>query len=291
MGKKEFKMLILTFLCFVILCLLFWYILNQNTYSKIIWLYWDKSEMPMILQDIKNYNSNKLDGFTVNYLNSNTINLYIPPWSYPSKYNELLPAHKADWIRLYLIYNYGGIWLDSSIIINDPSSINKIYMLSLIMGSQLSVFEYKKTDKGLNKPLCIENWFIMAPKGSIIIKMWLEEFESAIQMGLLKYKNMIIAKGTDISKIFTESPEDVYLTQHMCIQYLFQVKTKNMVLPPMLFLDSYESMLKTSIDCKYESKCIEDKINSTAETQQLPYIKLVTRNRDINIRSFLRRQF
>ena len=287
--------LIVVLVCIILLGIVSWFNWPlKNDFNKTIWLYWDKVEMPPLLEDIKTYNKIRLSGWNVKYLNENTIHFYIPLWAYPRRYKDLIPAHKADWIRLYLLYNYGGLWLDSSIILNKAEALMEIYDRSVSIGSQLTVFQTEKNNKvtvhtsGLEVPLVIDNWFIMAPTGSIIIKMWLEEFTRAIDMGLLAYKHMAIAEGTDISSIHFSGDEDVYLTQHICIQYVLQVRTVLDPLPPMLFLNSYDSMLRTSRECKFVSTCIQDKINKDHETQQLPYIKIIGYNRDINISKFLR---
>jgi len=295
MVKPFPKRLIVVLVCIILLGTVAWYNWpSNNGLTKTIWLYWDTPVMPTLLEKMKVYNQDKLRGWAVNYLNANTIHFYIPLWAYPSKYSELIPAHKADWIRLYLLYNYGGCWLDSSIILNKPEALAEIYDRSAQVGSQLTVFQTEKNNKvfkhpsGADIPLVIDNWFIMAPKTSIIIKLWLEEFTRAIGMGFLAYKHMAINTGTDISSIHSSGPEDVYLTQHICIQYVLQVRTILEPLPPMLFLNSYDSMLRTSRECKFVSKCIQDKINKDYETQQLPYIKIISYNRDIDISNFLR---
>ena len=111
-------------LLIILLCFL-----QISTYSlpKVIWQFWDKEEPPPIIRMIKENNMKKLTGWKFNYLNEKTIGQYISPFDYPTNYDELSPAHKADWIRVFLLKTYGGVWMDASIIINDPKAIDALY--------------------------------------------------------------------------------------------------------------------------------------------------------------------
>jgi Capsular polysaccharide synthesis protein len=50
---------------------------------------------------------------------------FIP--SFPPKYKTLIPTHQSDWIRLYLIMTYGGVWADASIIINSEKAMDELW--------------------------------------------------------------------------------------------------------------------------------------------------------------------
>jgi hypothetical protein len=250
--------------------------------------------MPSIIEGIKKYNMNKFPGWKPVYLNDKNLDDYIPKWAFPENYSNLIQAHKADWIRLYLLYRYGGCWLDCSIIINKSEALDDIYNKSQNVKADLTVFQSDLKNRtfthisGRSVPLVIDNWLIFAPKNSIIIKLWLDEYTKAINMGFLEYKkNVVIKSGTDISKIYTTGDNDVYLTQHMCIEYILQKKIKN--LPNIIFLNSFDSMFKLSILCDGKpSSCLEDKFNNdNATVKEIPYIKLTRHDRNIDITKFL----
>jgi len=261
--------------------------LSTQTIPKILWIYWDTEELPHTIKLIKEHNRDKLTDWDVRYLNINTLKNYIPESAYDPKYHNLVSANKSDWIRLYIIYTYGGLWLDAGIIINSYTELNSIYNTSVVKGSQMTVFKTIKKDgtfnhvSGVELPLVIDSWFIMAPQGSQIIKAWLNEFSHAIQIGFLNYKQKIIKDGTDISKIHSASPEDTYLMVHMCIQNVLQKQQPN--LPPILILDSSSSMFKLQNICKWKDECIADKLNNDPESKNLPFIKLTNSNRTQNI--------
>jgi hypothetical protein len=83
-----------------------------------VYMYWDKGieGMPDMIKYIYDNNikiSKKYD-FDIFLLTDNNINDYIIPHN---KFNNLRPNFKSDIIRYYMLHNYGGIWLDTDIII------------------------------------------------------------------------------------------------------------------------------------------------------------------------------
>jgi hypothetical protein len=242
--------IIIVVIFIIIIYLLVKYIANNaKEYPKIIWMYWDTEKKPEVIKKIIKHNDSRLKNWDIRFLNAQTVYNYIPKEEFPNGYDKLMPAHKADWIRMYLLNIYGGCWMDASIIINSPTVMDELYDKSLNTQADLTVFKADLLDKnkytfihssGILLPLYIENWFIYAPKNSILIKLWLEEYTRAIKMGFTEYKKKAIEENV-ISVVFSND-EDVYLTQHLCIQYVLQKRIKD--LPRILFLDALESMLK-----------------------------------------------
>jgi Capsular polysaccharide synthesis protein len=83
-----------------------------------IWLYWENrpgSEMPayidLAIQTVKAH----AGSYEMTLLNEKTIGDYIQLPNHFRRIKQL--AHKADYIRAQLLHLYGGIWLDSDIIV------------------------------------------------------------------------------------------------------------------------------------------------------------------------------
>lgn len=84
-----------------------------------VWIYWEGYEYPLIkiFRDILknkcveyNYNLNFVTNKNLNnYINDEIIK--------DNRFNNLCIAHKADYIRVALLKKYGGIWLDSDILL------------------------------------------------------------------------------------------------------------------------------------------------------------------------------
>jgi mannosyltransferase OCH1-like enzyme len=86
--------------------------------SKKIWMYWEDkpgSSRPayidLSLETIKRHAGN----YELIVLNEKTVKEYIKIPSIVRRFSEI--AHRADYIRFNLLYQYGGVWLDSDLIL------------------------------------------------------------------------------------------------------------------------------------------------------------------------------
>jgi len=286
--KQVYKYLII---CILVVCIIF-AIFNHSSYTlpKIVWSYWDTDERPELIQQIHTYNVKHLDGWTVKFLNKKDLAQYIHPSSYPIGYDKLKPAHQADWIRLYLLSKYGGVWMDASIVLNDGSALNRLYQESIQKQSQFTGFTFKNDEPKCRSPrgisLYVENWFIMAPKGSSVVYAWNQEYEKAIQMGFLEYRHELERRQVDTHLIYGDKM-DTYLTQHACFQAV--VQKQFYWLPSMIFLQAEDSMFKLHMKCKFDPTCtIRLLRDEPDQCRALPYIKLRGPEREtgIDLRKF-----
>lgn len=89
-----------------------------------IFLYWVGKEYKLIsvLRNLIYLHSNNGKGYKVHLINQKNINEYvkvIPDYFYTLNY-----AHQADYVRVHVVYDYGGIWLDSdSLVMNSLDSL------------------------------------------------------------------------------------------------------------------------------------------------------------------------
>ena len=98
---------------------------NSDNFNK-IWLYWENennSVKPEYLNlCYKTVLKNCSKNFKIHLLNEKTVYDYLPELRKDINKKLLLPQ-KTDYIRYNLLYNYGGIWLDSDIIVLNDLSI------------------------------------------------------------------------------------------------------------------------------------------------------------------------
>lgn len=84
-----------------------------------VFLYWIGSEYKLIkiLRNLIYLHSTNGNGYKVNLITPSNITEYIK--DLPTYFYNLCPAHQADYVRVCVICDYGGIWLDSDTIILD----------------------------------------------------------------------------------------------------------------------------------------------------------------------------
>jgi hypothetical protein len=188
-----------------------------------IFCFWNDEKLnPLINECVKNI-QNKMKDWKVILLNDKTIYNLIPINKFPPKYSELSIQSKTDWIRLYLIYNYGGLWLDISIIINDDSEINMNY-IQMIKNNKVCLFEIKDRHFMIDniKIPYIESWFIMSKPYNSFIKDWLNEFEYAIDIGYKNYNKYVKEHNYKFSNTESCSYNNTYHIIYKCVQVVLQ---------------------------------------------------------------------
>ncbi len=243
---------------------------TKYTLPRIIWTYWHDPYIPHKIKKIIKERQAVLSTWDHRVLNEETVYDYIPMEAFPEGYSKLIHQHKADWIRLYLLKTYGGCWMDASIIVNRSDEIEEIYKESILINSELSAY----SDSGDRN--YIETFFIMAPLGSKVIELWLDEYTSAITSGFLTYKKKVTS-AIDVSNCF-DGDNDVYLITSAALQYTLRVQLYYR--PPMVLKCRYSTIYKYVAECDHDSKCVIEKIKNTPKKQQPSMIKLTRFTRE-----------
>lgn len=244
--------------------------LNREPYTlpKVVWTHWDSEDPPEHVKKTIDRMRNMLPDWQVNFITTDQYLRSINQETIPAGFGTLRVEHQADWIRLKLLKQYGGCWIDSGIILNQ--SINNLYRDCVSNKADLLVFKILGTQTNPKYPIA-ENWLIMAPPESPMINLWLEEYERAMKMGFKRYKERIKEEGVDLQKLMPKS-EDVYLTQHGCYQKVIQQRISD---SNVVYHIAEDTMFKIHAkDCKWDKPCIWNKLKDREYCKTIPYIKL-----------------
>lgn len=130
---------------------------------KTIWTYWNSENPPEIIEKcIKNWNTvGKCQDIRV--LNNKNITEYIPR-SELDIIDKKSPnlANKSDFVGLYLLLKYGGTWIDASVFLHKP-------LFSWLPSDEFFCY---RADRFSKDSLCMENFFIHAPKNHPVCRAW-----------------------------------------------------------------------------------------------------------------------
>ena len=245
---------------------------------RIIWSYWNDPQIPPKVEKIMREREAVLSSWEHRVLNEDTVYDYIPIDAFPEGYSKLSHQHKADWIRLYILKEHGGCWMDASIIVNSTDELERLYTESLNKRSEFTGFYLSSHIRNSVKESYIENWFIMAPIHSRLISLWYEEYTEAVTIGFLPYKKKVFSR-INVSNIYGEFEDDsVYLTQHAALQYVLQVRLASR--PNILIFDAADTMFKPHVDCNWDISCVLKFIKHTPKEKQPSYIKLRSSERN-----------
>ena len=213
---------VLGLICLLLLLL----IINKKTEGFIaqskpfIWLYWENK--PNVLEPpnyIKMCRESVLlhceKDFNVVILNETTVKTYLPDLR--EDINKLQIPQKADYIRLKLLEKYGGIWLDSDIIVMKSLMPIMDKMKNNIDFVGFGCHYRNCRDLGKPKPA---NWVMASKPNTKFMKKCIEECERVLnKKGKIKYfdlgRTLLWKKIKDIK---TEDPSwDYYHYDSKCL--------------------------------------------------------------------------
>jgi hypothetical protein len=136
---------------------------NKKEIPKVIYTYWDNLDtLPvynkLCIQSWKKY----APDHEITIITRKTLENYIPFDVYSLRFGSDTPARASDFIRLYILNERGGIWLDCSVHMNKPFE----WLHSLYEQNDVECILYKCIEPR------IESWFIACCKESSFINKW-----------------------------------------------------------------------------------------------------------------------
>ena len=125
-----------------------------------IFLYWigKKYKLISILRNLIYLHSTNGIGYNIILITHENIKNYID--KIPEYFYDLCPAHQADFVRVNVICDYGGIWLDSD---------------TLVLDSLDSLFDIIDTNEGFlikQNNNILSNGIFGSKKGTNFMKQW-----------------------------------------------------------------------------------------------------------------------
>ncbi|MDE5438550.1 capsular polysaccharide synthesis protein [Elizabethkingia meningoseptica] len=134
---------------------------------KIIWMYWHDLEIPKLVSNIIGKIKKDNPRYEVRVLNKKTVKEYISDIHFEK---ETKIANQSDVIRLSLLYQYGGIWIDATTLLY--TNLEWLEKISAQGNYDIIAYYRESSTHDFNFPI-VESWFLAAPKENNYIKNWL----------------------------------------------------------------------------------------------------------------------
>jgi len=201
---------------------------NKSIYKtslipNVIYTYWNHTTIPKFVQKCINSWKRHNPSYKIIIINQDNIKDYIPIDVLKLKHAK---THQkiADFIRMIILKNHGGIWLDASLYLNIPLDWIHWYQIT----NQSEYVGYKIRSCGVrhkrnNKIPIVENWFMACVPNSKFISDWCVKFLEINNYEKVKDYVKHIKSSTDISGI--DGP--VYLSMHISCLYILQNSNYN----------------------------------------------------------------
>ena len=251
---------------------------NDNDYilPKVIYGFWDNfDENKLIQSHVDTWRRKLPSDWTIIILNKDNVYKYVST-EFLLKYGSgtLDPTRFADFLRIDLLKNKGGCWMDASIFITNGSFLTNMYDDMIKNKYDACFYEFKENTLLKSQPH-IDNWFMMAPKNSKIITDLYFEFNKAYEMGFLKYKDLIIIPSGILLDRTIGYGDSTYLLQHAIFHYLFKIGRKYNI----LLKNASDSMYKIHNIYSWNHDVIIEFILNNNNWSKLYAVKLTKSNR------------
>ncbi len=194
-------------------------------FPKNIYCFWNSDELPFMIKRCLE-NLKKIKDWKVECINKKNAHKYFKDKTTWEEVKDLLdrnPTRFSDHLRLEVLSNTGGVWMDISSFITNPDFLNNEILIDFQNNIELELWGYSLPGKiypyKSEKPI-LESWFIGCRPGSKIIKKWRDEFLRSKK----DFKNINdYLKEPSVKNVAKNIPIPSYLTIHVA----FRVVTEN----------------------------------------------------------------
>lgn len=236
---------------------------------KKIWVYWEGKCPKLVKKCLAKIKQQHVD-YEFFILNHENITQFCDiDWT---KFKKITPQQKADLIRFHLMYVYGGIWLDASILLYEH--LDWIQGLLTKTKTQSFAFYRAKNTTQQDYPV-LENWLLAAVPQQKFFKMWFDELAQAIVETPQHYIQQIKQNNPLSDELFQEIGNLEYLVAYVACQ---KVMRKEM--PSIAVLNCDENALGFQVKNRWVKEKTLIELALDERPQPIPYlIKLTKKER------------
>lgn len=236
-------------------------------FPRIIWTYHSgemHSKVKMMLHETKTTLS---ETWSFIVLSDANLSLFLNISSFPPNLLQYPPTTKSDYIRLRLLSQYGGWWLDTAIQVSSKSLFDN--WMDEIVQKQAQMFGICFTcPRGI-----IENGLLFAPRGSIVIRTWLEQVETMYRAGISNYIYTVYRNGISFHPLVLR--DYPYIWKYMVV-YAAQKVAIDRVIPrrtTIVIKDTKKTLFEWLQKCN-TIECRQHRANAELERPQYAITKI-----------------
>ena len=186
---------------------------------KNIWTFWNSDKIPDVVTKCINTWRKHCPDYTITILTPSNLHLHV---CNARNILELpfsdTPQRLADFVRLHVLFEHGGYWMDSSIILFgslDVFSVQQRRLRTEFVGYYIESFTVD------TRYPVIENWFFGCVKNSTFVGQWRDEFMRINSYrSAMTYVDHIRMHGINLSGIPYHM--SFYLSMHVAAQVIIQ---------------------------------------------------------------------
>ena len=238
---------------------------------KIIFCYWEgKSLNDPIVAACLNSWKRHLTNWQVYFINDTNIVDFVDMNFLTTFKGKVSVTSFSDFLRLYLLKKFGGVWMDISTIVLDEGFLNQYYDETIHNAFEATVYKFER--KLIDFQLYyLESWFLMAKKECRFIADVYAGMIKAHEIGFLNYRNFVLSPiKNKLQGILDFHTEDTYLMMHAIVIYLLHQGNHY----ALNIKDSAKSMLRIHHEMNWNDHKIAKRLQEPLHKSDFYAIKL-----------------
>lgn len=185
---------------------------------KLIWAYWHETPPPDFIARCQANWQRFAPDHEVRFLHQGNIRDWVNTQAFEDRLQKLPHYRQADWLRLQLLAQHGGFWIDASALLCE--SLDWAHQLQQQSQAEFVGFYIDRFTTRPEQPI-VENWFMAAHAGSAFVRDLAEEFGHALSIGEEAYLQALQVQGKLERVAQGLGPKDqAYLIMHMAAAVL-----------------------------------------------------------------------
>jgi hypothetical protein len=179
---------------------------------RVIYTYWHSKEVPNTVQKCIDSWKRHCPTYTIHLITKDTIDKYMDT---SLLHHSLGQAFLSDMIRLHVLADKGGIWMDASVYLNEP--LDWVHSYQVHTDCELVGYEQFPRDQIVSNR--VESWFFACIPRSPFMLAWKKEFFRVQRYRSVDvYIASLIKKGVKLDHL----PDSNYLCVYASSQQILQ---------------------------------------------------------------------
>lgn len=233
-------------------------------FPEIIWLFWNEDVVPEDVEEMMSITSESLSNFSTVFLTDRNLSLFLDTDNFPIYYSNLPNREKACYIRICLPEKYGGLWIDTTVIVNSGHELSWVFYEAVVAKCEFISFDI------FNKKLYFFSpSFFGCPLNSSFVKVYKKEYDVALSQDLETFTrntcDNLNSRGLTLLICFP-----VYTIDYLFAKVMFENPAfrKSVILLPV-----ERGPCRLHAECKENGKCVKSRVQKYEIVKKVPFVK------------------
>lgn len=251
-------------------------------FPRVIWSHWGDDIFPEDVEEMITVSRKSLEkkNFTYCLLTPKNLPDFLDLLTFPRGFYAGKVNVKSDYIRVCLLQKYGGIYVDSTMYITSGDEMERVFTRAV--NAKRALFGYEKNFIGI---YLIESCFLGAPRDSVFMRRYKNEFDTVLNGDLYQY---LITSCQSLRSVFdksqleglfwewTECENPYFLIDHVFLMASLKYAGSEDV----LVLPSKDGPFTLVYDCGRVVECFVNHLRYNQTARAMPFIKVPRPYRD-----------